>query len=311
MRSLGLEIGRVGLALLVVSLHSSALSDVTWLGASVLNHGLARLAVPFFFLLSGYFIGPAFAHDFGRWLLRIVALYAAWSVICAPVWIAEGVNGIGFFKNILIGYRHLWYLTGLGIGGTILYFVRSASTTRLLSLATGLYLVACLGELYIRTKTPVFGLPDHLSVLPFRNGIFFGFPFMAIGYVMARHADILDKVSSVLLAMIITAVFGALLAEVLMSYMLFDMTGPYDCLFALFIATPALFIGLMRASQKRVGRGLGQLATGIYFVHIPILVVIGGLWPDIGPTTRFALTVLCTFAALPVLFLVNRRLPLL
>lgn len=299
------------MAVLVVSLHSGALSDVTWFGASILNQGIARLAVPFFFLLTGFFMGPTLDTGFGKWALRIVGLYVAWSLICAPVWLAAGFSDIGLIKNIVVGYYHLWYLTALLVGGCLLVLLKSARSATLVALATGLYFIAAATELYIRTEGPYFDLPEYLAVLPYRNGVFFGFPFMAIGLVIARHKSRLGAMSPVEVSVLVGVAFIAHLVEVLTYFTLFDMQGPYNCLFGLLVATPALLLLLMRLTDNRIGPGLGRAATGIYFVHIPVLVTLNMFWPQGSPTTSFLITLLLSLAAVPALGAANRRVPLL
>jgi surface polysaccharide O-acyltransferase-like enzyme len=173
--------------------------------ALVLNQ-LARFAVPYFFLISGYFWATKFSN--GEPLRkptlvmakRIVAIFLAWSVIyLLPTNLVEALKygPIGPVKTVywniadalsdpvLLLFQgtkvHLWFLVGLltclAISGLLLSrgMIRSLIVLSLL-----LYVVGLLGKAY--ADTPV----GFHATFNFRNGPFFGLIFFVTGYLLHR-----------------------------------------------------------------------------------------------------------------------------
>lgn len=73
-----------------------------------------RFCVPFFFITTGYFFTKMEADKRKTYIKRIVILYVLSSVIYLPLYIKGGV--VNVVSNIILGYRHLWYLSALGLG---------------------------------------------------------------------------------------------------------------------------------------------------------------------------------------------------
>lgn len=65
-----LDGARLAAALLVVAIHTGPLSSFTTVGDLLLTRGAARLAVPFFFAVSGFFLLPQGSiQQFKRYLM--------------------------------------------------------------------------------------------------------------------------------------------------------------------------------------------------------------------------------------------------
>ncbi len=114
------DIAKLICALLVVAIHTEPFAGNFWLdkGFGVLT----RIPVPYFFMASGYFLFLADKEKTSfaklkKYCLRILLLYAVWSVFYLPMLFSRcmvsGVfNTSMFFKAIFwLGTQgHLWYL---------------------------------------------------------------------------------------------------------------------------------------------------------------------------------------------------------
>jgi surface polysaccharide O-acyltransferase-like enzyme len=173
--------------------------------ALVLNQ-LARFAVPYFFLISGYFWATKFADAQSVqkptqvMARRIIVILLAWSTIyLLPTNLAEPFK-YGVFGPVKMVYwnviealkhpgslffqstkYHLWFLMSLLICLTISGVLISRNMVRsLIFLSLILYLIGLMGKAY--ADTPVgFHLTFNL-----RNGPFFGLIFFVTGYLLQR-----------------------------------------------------------------------------------------------------------------------------
>jgi surface polysaccharide O-acyltransferase-like enzyme len=174
--------------------------------ATVVNQA-ARFAVPFFFVLSGYFWANKFKDEreifepTARMAKRIAALFLVWSAIyLLPM------NIIGSFSFGVIGpikqiywnlvnavnsplvtlmqgtKVHLWFLVGLLCSLFISALLLRFHFNRLIVVvAVTLYLVGLAGKAY--SDTPL-GFHANFN---FRNGPFFSLIFFVTGYFLQRR----------------------------------------------------------------------------------------------------------------------------
>ena len=122
----GIDIARIVAAFLVVAIHTSPLSSFSETGDFVLTRVVARLAVPFFFMSSGFFLLSAkrrsteAVRSFAK---RTLAIYGAAILLYIPVNFYNGYFTMENFLPKLIKdlvfdgtLYHLWYLPASVIG---------------------------------------------------------------------------------------------------------------------------------------------------------------------------------------------------
>lgn len=174
--------------------------------ATVVNQ-VARFAVPFFFVLSGYFWANKFKDEreifepTARMAKRIAVLFLVWSAIyLLPTNIIGSLSfgAIGPIKQIYWNLKdavnsplvtlmqgtkeHLWFLVALLCGLFISALLLRFNFNRLIVvIAVTLYLVGLAGKAY--SDTP---LGFH-STFNFRNGPFFSLILFVTGYFLQRR----------------------------------------------------------------------------------------------------------------------------
>ena len=179
----GIDLVKFLCTFLVIAIHFHPFSPAHFQSADTLNfvfsQVLARVAVPFFFIATGFFLlGTDDVDRVLRHSMKILRIYAAWTMLL-----------------ILGSHSHLWYLRGtvVGVLGVSLC-LRRMKFPQVVLLALVLYAIGLLGDSYYGFLEPLrsFGPLDtlvyayELRFQSTRNGIFMGFPFILMGAWFAR-----------------------------------------------------------------------------------------------------------------------------
>jgi len=185
-----IDIFKVIMALLVVGIHTEPFGFNIWLdrGFGIVT----RLCVPFFFITSAYFY---WLKDKGaiRYLKRILLLYFVWSVIYLPFDIKSLSNmsiGKVLYRYLWTGNEHaLWYLCGSAIGFSITYLLLKVFKPKtVLIISITVLVIGCMKS----TWAPLFERLLSVEVVDFlgsRNGLFYAFPYTALGMFAAKSSD--------------------------------------------------------------------------------------------------------------------------
>jgi serine/alanine racemase len=195
-----IDIVRLFAAIMVVAIHTQA---ITWL--SGYSNGniqiLTRVAVPFFFCTSGYFLHknyinsgcPAVAATF--W--KTVKLYTLLSLVYFSVIFLSNPALLHESKKWMLvdflfngSYYHLWYMVGIIYSIAIIYLICKLKLSKiLLPLAIVCYVIGLLGTSYygIGSRLPILNVPfDSGWFLSIRRIFLMGFPFTALGWVISE-----------------------------------------------------------------------------------------------------------------------------
>jgi serine/alanine racemase len=230
-----------------------------------LQKGLCRVAVPFYFIASGFFLfrkmpldqlNPELVRDYCFKLLRMLGL---WSVL---LFVGKTV--------------HLWYIGATVVAVTLvsLCLYHRIPLRRLYFLAGALYTIGLLGDAYYGIAEPL----ADITVFRFlfkgydfafsttRNGVFMGFAYVLIGAMFA-HGKIQADRKTALLGLILT--LPCLIAE---AFMLKSQRIPADYNMYLF-APPATiclfaFASGIQLKDRAIYRHLRKIGLLVYFTHL-------------------------------------------
>lgn len=187
-------------ALFVIMIHTSPLASVSPEADFVLTRIIARTAVPFFFMVTGFFVLPKTLADTQRgvrYLKRIGLIYLASMALYVPVNIYAGhFQGVGFtgiLKMILTDgtFYHLWYLPALLLGFCLVWAgLKYLPLRAVLPVSILLYLAGLPGDSYYgflkegSVLQAIYNGIFHISSYT-RNGLFYAPVFLVLGYVIA------------------------------------------------------------------------------------------------------------------------------
>jgi len=206
----GLDVVKFLLALLVAQRHVIQIffvEDSRW--RTIIGSWLSNLAVPVFFIISGFLLFgkvPERSRDsrvIRRFCWRSIRLYLIWSVLYWGTDFYNWCNGEQDLAGGIREYIHrflfdstipqLWYLPALALAGFLVWFVytRGMRLWQILVLGAVLLTVGVIGDnWYFNQRLPM-GLQQALMwyrqvFLTMRNGVFYGFFYVALGLFFAK-----------------------------------------------------------------------------------------------------------------------------
>lgn len=199
----GIDYFRCISAFLIIAIHTSPLSSFSETGNFILTRMIARVAVPFFFMTSGFFLISRYTYNaekLGIFVKKTALIYGAAILIYIPVNIYNGYFRMdnllpNIIKDIVFDgtLYHLWYLPASITGAVIAWgLVKKFDYPKALAIAAVLYLIGLFGDSYYGISEKFFCLKSLYRLIfqvsdYTRNGIFFAPVFFLSGGLIADH----------------------------------------------------------------------------------------------------------------------------
>lgn len=286
----GIDYFRLIAAFLVVAIHTSPLAGLNETADFVLTRVLARVAVPFFFMVSGFFLlSKTEAEKLNFYGLAVLLkktafLYGIAILLYLPLNIYAGTLGEwrylpNLLKDIVFDgtFYHLWYLPAAIFGACIAWLLLKRLPSRqafIISLI--LYIVGLFGDSYygISEKIPflkavyqnLFWFSDYT-----RNGLFFAPVFFMLGALLARQTKRIP-LKTCLIGLAVSFVFMLTEGLLLHGFKLPKHDSMYlmllPCMFFLFQS-----LHFWKGKNPKYLRNLSML---IYLIHPAVIVVVRG-----------------------------------
>lgn len=209
----GLDIFRLIAAFLVITIHTSPLASLNASADFFLKDVLARLAVPFFFMVTGQFVLSDYLLNYWpgckeghakkvtkiwRYLKKVALLYAVTILIYLPVGIYTGryvgmTPRLAFQMLVFDGtFYHLWYFPACITGILLVCLFRRILSIRGMAVITGiLYLIGLFGDSYygLIANIPIITSAYEVGFQYFtftRNGLFLAPIFLLMGAMVGN-----------------------------------------------------------------------------------------------------------------------------
>ena len=294
------DIVKFVLCLFVVALHCNVgdFFDVNmrfWI-----EKGLFRLAVPFFFITSGFLLGKKIQHEtdikkikqvfikYTKRLLQILLIFEPISILLDVMKsLYDGVDRAQILKGTLkeiVFYPGgaLWFVQACIVAVWVIYlFLRFNLKKLIVPSAVVLYLFALICNSYSFTVEGTGLEPIVNTYLKFaisaRNGVFVGFPFIYLGISVVKLEDCSGFFKSrTKLAICAIGSYILYLAELyVLQYRAFRDDRSQFITLPLFM----IFLLLFCLSFKTYGNTAKyliyrNLSTGIYLLHAPVVNVL-------------------------------------
>lgn len=215
-----IDIAKYISALLVVCIHTYPFYEISETFNTYWIQTLCRMAVPFFFVTSGFFFfrkwdpenKEANKENLKKYIGRLLKLYLIWTVIYLPYTIWDYAHSnfqfyhiFAYMRDVILNgsYYHLWFLPALMLSTAIVYWLYNRhGIKRVLLISFILYLIGYLINVYtplwesgqMPLVTFFFGFFTKVFTTA-RNGIFFGPMFISMGLLMTRTRRIPHKTS--------------------------------------------------------------------------------------------------------------------
>lgn len=272
-------------ALLVIAIHTSPLWSVDETANLLLTGVFARVAVPFFFAVTGYFTDFANPSKLRRSAAKTIIIYAAAIVVYLPF----GTYGASVKMLLFDGaFYHLWYFPATVIGIIIVSALVRLPKTAAFAVAGALYIVGLFGDSYYNLTAglpPVRAFYDIIFKLfsYTRNGIFFAPLFLLSGEALAKRERPMSRIGSgvgLALSMWCLAMERLLLAKTAFS--------PRDNMFICLIPATLCLIGLLTSVKAKPRPCFRSAAMWVYILHPIAMNIIDSSAARLGSDSFFA-----------------------
>ncbi len=310
----GADLLKYLMAICVVAMHTQLFSGVLY--------PITRLAVPVFFLLSGYFFfskqktldSRESEKHFKARIKRIVQLYSFWFVVLLPltVYIRKYYQGgvvpvlLRLTKDILFNstFQASWYLSATVIGLAVVYFLsKKLGNMPLIVIGALFYVPALLSSNYIflvESNEASLGIYNSLKDVfgLFCRNFAVSIVYFAAAKIIAERDTEKMKLPGLLVGFGIS--FALLIGECLIISKSGVTVHDNDC-FIMLVPTAVFLCLIALRSEVRVTHAklLREMSILIYCLHMPVYMVIGKLFsvlniPDVGNILVCFVTVAAT-----------------
>lgn len=332
-----IDIAKFVSACLVICIHTGPLLDINTEANFVLVQIIARIAVPFFFIASGFFLYKKL--DLNRewndhsninvlkhYVVRNAKIYIIWTILYLPFtyMILHAGDGITltsivrYIRDFFFtgSYYHLWFLPSLIVSAVLSYFlIKKTSIKKALFISFTLYIVGMFGNVYptLLEEIPVIDVIWKVYSSLFvttRNGLFFGLIFIVMGAYMS-HLRIYLKFPFVCL--------GGMLSLILLFVECFfirdggfmsDMTSMYLMLLPC-VGFFFLFLLQLSLAKRKIYQTLRNMSLLIYVSHIMFVSVMIWTLPKLNSLIVYILTLIASFVCSYGIIWVSRRIKVL
>lgn len=292
----GIEHFKLVAALLVIMVHTSVISTYSNYGDFLLTRIIARIAVPFFFMVTGFFLISRFQYNNDRlikFIKKISTIYLLSIIFYIPVLLYTDYFSMtnllpNIIKDLLFDgvIYHLWYLPAAVIGSIIAwYLVKLYSFKNALIITTILFIIGLLGDNYygIVTKTPfldsiynnLFQLFDYT-----RNGLFLAPIFIVLGGYIADKLHMLSLKSSII-GLIISLI--AMIVEGTILYSLEQSN--HDSMYLFLIPTMYFLFNSLTYFKGARNFNISTIALLLYIIH-PMVIIVLRMFAKMSNTTE-------------------------
>ena len=287
----GIDFFRFISAILIVAIHTSPLMSYSQTGDFIFTRIIARVAVPFFLMTSGYFLISKYTYNADKlkaFVKKTGYIYAISILIYIPINLYNSYFSMehllpNIIKDIVFDgtMYHLWYLPASIVGAIIAwYLVKHCGMNKAMMITMVLYVIGLLGDSYygITANIPVlndiyaaiFQVTDHT-----RNGLFFAPVFLVLGGILASKKNTISlKKSGIGFGISFVLMFGE--AMLLNHYQL----QRHDSMYVFLIPTMFFLFQMLLLWRGNRSVWLRDTSLIIYIIH-PMMIVCTRLFAKI------------------------------
>lgn len=287
----GIDYFRLIAAFLVVAIHTSPLSGLNVTADFILTRIIARVAVPFFFMTSGFFLfskagtGKLQFSKLAVFLKKTAVLYAVSILLYLPLNIYTGTvkewrHLPQLLKDIVFDgtFYHLWYFPAAIIGASLTWLLLKKLKARQgLLIGLLLYGIGLFGDSYygISEKIPflkaayqgLFLFSDYT-----RNGLFFAAVFFLLGALLAQQIKRMP-LKTCLTGLAVSV--ALMLTEGLFLHS-FGLQR-HDSMYFMLLPTMFFLFQSLLFWKGKMFKFLRNLSMFIYLIHPGVIVAVRGL----------------------------------
>lgn len=286
----GLDAFKLIAALLVICIHTSPLTTFSANADFFLTRIVARIAVPFFLMVSGFFLLPQYLFEGSRdtrplirFLKKAAFLYTLAIVIYLPVNFYagqfKGLDVADVIRMVLFDgtFYHLWYLPAVILGILLVFLLsRKLPFKVVMAVSLLLYGIGLMGDSYfgavssVPVLSTIYDTMFHVFSYT-RNGLFYAPVFLAMGAWLGHSSRICSvKMSAAgfLLSMVLMTVEGFFLHHL--------GWQRHDSMYLALLPCMYFLYQLVMAWDQKPKPSFRIISTWIYLIHPLFIVVVRG-----------------------------------
>jgi len=310
----GIDRFRIIAALIIVGIHTYPLASVSEAVNFYVVHVLGRVAVPFFLMVTGYFLLPRYVvrnacdtEPLMGFVKKTVVIYLLATLLYLPISIYAGhYSGGGLFavivRNIVFDgtFYHLWYLPA-SIIGVLIVFAFRASLRRAFVVAVLLYIAGLFGDNYFGV---IYGVPlirnayeIRFRIFSFtRNGIFYAPIFLVMGAAMAKRENRVRGWACV------TGLVVSLVVMMLEGYMIRHCGfSRHSSMYIALVPVMFFLFNLLLSGRGKTSVLLRGISMWVFILHPLFIIAVRGFARGVGLTYLLVENSLVHFMAVCVL----------
>lgn len=278
---------RILAALLIIAIHIFPLASINQTLDFIFTHVICRIGVPFFFMVTGYFVLPRAIEDKNKlikYTFKIIKVYAICIILYLPINLYAGqlqsLTIIEIVKNILINgtFYHLWYFPAVILGVWITYFLIKHLNKEVVGIIVSmLYIIGIFGDSYFGISQKfaitsniykgIFSITDYT-----RNGLFYAPIFLNLGYNFGQLKLKISKRKN--LAFIVISILLMIVEGLILRH--FNLQK-HDSMYFMLVPTMFFVFNMIIQSNNENNRKLRNISTIIYIIHPMFIIFIRGV----------------------------------
>lgn len=287
-RNITIDYFKLFLCVLVMTIHLQPILSMPSLIGWLISNGFSRIAVPLFFIINGYYLQKHSTLDSSnqtcKYLKRLLVIFLVWSFIYLAGFFNESAVKY-IITDFIMGIYHLWYLSALIVAVIFLYYLRkiikrdiAIFILALILYCIGYYIENYVFDINININGVFYGIKNEaIRVFTYRNALFFGFPFIFFGMMIAKHELKMINVNKIALFLLAFLFLTLLLLE--SYYLSYLIHIKLNLMLSLIPFCPLIFVIVLKYSQYKLNDGfVGHLSNSIYYVHIFAITIITRLF---------------------------------
>ena len=235
--------------------------------------GLARLSVPLFLIITGYYIRSK-TNEFGYILIRIKKLFfifIVWQIIYFKIELDSyqlgQISSKSFFLDMLYGIGHLWYLSSVILSLFLIYFTSCCSNKVKFIMSFVLLIISYFLQInnHLKFIDSKFLDEFYFYIGTYRNFLFYAFPYLLLG----TNYDYWKKycIKNIYLGYLIFFIF--LIVELAVYY--YFKSPVYNLFIVSFPFSLFSFNHIVNIKKQVKFNFPETLSLGIYLIHFYVL----------------------------------------
>lgn len=297
------DILKFAAAVMVVGIHCGPLNSFSVLWNNILFQGFCRIAVPFFFTISAYFLFRKYTNNRSQerqiiinYVKRMGKLYMFWFIVLFPV--IYKIRYLGFMPNLgrkkaafnflkefiwSSSFQGSWYLNACIVCACLIFWLQKRMNIKqLMVIGSGCFIFTVLVSAYYEVFSPFIGTVYEKGLLVFSapyNMFLAGMIYFVIGkYIAESNKEDLIFWKCRKLGLIVS-IIGVFLEALYMHTHSYARAS--DCFFMLLPATYFIVINAVYYKKKfylpkSLLYFLRNSSVIIYIVHFVVLGFVNG-----------------------------------